>query len=117
MNSPAGLLLVAAVAFAVLNPASRTASEAIAAPPVEAYDPIGSPEERDEASASAGWGDPETARPDGRGLTQLDAYLERLGLDEGVLVIFDRRGKQARSHTRFEQAQAPSGRKVTVLRA
>ncbi len=54
-----------------------------------------------------------------KGLTQLDEYLERLGLDEGVLVIFDRRpeagGTEAR--TRFEPAQAPSGRKVTVLRA
>jgi hypothetical protein len=54
-----------------------------------------------------------------KGLTQLDEYLERLGLEEGVLVIFDRRpeagGTEAR--TRFELAQAPSGRKVTVLRA
>jgi hypothetical protein len=52
------------------------------------------------------------------GLAQLDAYLERLGLGEGVLVIFDRR-KQAggRPQGLFEQAQAPSGRKVTVLRA
>jgi hypothetical protein len=55
-----------------------------------------------------------------RGLEQLDSYLERLGLDEGVLVIFDRRPQHAGSvsaRTRFEQAQAPSGRKVTVLRA
>jgi hypothetical protein len=59
------------------------------------------------------------ADPLTKGLAQLDGYLERLGLDEGVLVIFDRR-KQAgstSSRTRFEQAQAPSGRKVTVLRA
>ncbi|NMO21811.1 ATP-binding protein [Pyxidicoccus fallax] len=54
-----------------------------------------------------------------KGLAQLDEYLERLSLDEGVLVVFDRRREagDADSRTRFEQAQAPSGRKVTVLRA
>jgi len=42
-----------------------------------------------------------------------------LSRDEGVLVIFDRRRESgdADSRTRFEPAQAPSGRKVTVLRA
>jgi hypothetical protein len=56
--------------------------------------------------------------PLAEGLAQLDSYLQRLGLDEGVLVIFDRRRKikQAEPRPRFEQAQAPSGRKVTVLR-
>jgi hypothetical protein len=52
------------------------------------------------------------------GLAQLDTYLERLGLSEGVLVIFDRRqqaGGRAQGH--FEQTQTPSGRKVTLLRA
>jgi hypothetical protein len=54
-----------------------------------------------------------------KGLTQLDEYLERLSLDTGVLVIFDRRRESgdAESRTRFEQAHAPSGRKVVVLRA
>lgn len=54
-----------------------------------------------------------------KGLSQLDEYLERLGLDEGVLVLFDRRKEagDTESRTRFEQAQTPSGRKVTVLRA
>ncbi|MBZ4417902.1 ATP-binding protein [Myxococcus sp. RHSTA-1-4] len=54
-----------------------------------------------------------------KGLAQLDEYLERLSLDEGVLVIFDRRRESgdAESRTRFEQAQAPSGREVVVLRA
>jgi hypothetical protein len=58
------------------------------------------------------------ADPLAEGLAQLDAYLERLGLGEGVLVIFDRR-KQAggRPQSHFEQAQTPSGRKVTLLRA
>lgn len=63
------------------------------------------------------WREGETD-PLNKGLTQLDTYLERLGLDEGVLVIFDRReqAEDARSRTRFEQARAPSGREVTVLR-
>ena len=54
-----------------------------------------------------------------KGLSQLDEYLERLSLDEGVLVLFDRRKEagDTESRTRFEQAQTPSGRKVTVLRA
>jgi hypothetical protein len=54
-----------------------------------------------------------------KGLTQLDGYLERLGLSEGVLVIFDRRDDagDAESRTRFEEALTPSGRRVTVLRA
>jgi hypothetical protein len=57
--------------------------------------------------------------PLAKGLVQLDEYLERLGLDEGVLVIFDRRPEAGgtESRTRFEQAQSPSGRQVTVLRA
>jgi hypothetical protein len=57
--------------------------------------------------------------PLAKGLVQLDGYLERLGLDEGVLVIFDRRASahDVESRTRFEQATAPSGRRVTVLRA
>jgi hypothetical protein len=54
-----------------------------------------------------------------KGLVQLDGYLEQLGLDEGVLVLFDRRKSagDVESRTRFEQAQTPSGRKVTLLRA
>ncbi|WP_305071146.1 ATP-binding protein [Myxococcus sp. RHSTA-1-4] len=54
-----------------------------------------------------------------KGLAQLDEYLTRLGLDEGVLVIFDRRTEAGgtESRTRFEQARSPSGRQVTVLRA
>jgi hypothetical protein len=59
------------------------------------------------------------ADPLPEGLAQLDSYLERLGLNEGVLVIFDRRQEAGTSRPRphFEQTQAPSGRKVTVLRA
>jgi hypothetical protein len=54
-----------------------------------------------------------------KGLTQLDAYLTRLGLDEGGLVIFDRRTEAGdiESRTRFEEARTAAGRRVTVLRA
>ncbi len=57
--------------------------------------------------------------PLARGLTQLDGYLDRLGLDRGVLVVFDRRPEVApiADRTRFEQVNSPSGRPVTVLRA
>jgi hypothetical protein len=53
------------------------------------------------------------------GLAQLDGYLDRLGLDTGILVIFDRRPKapSIAKRTRFEEATSPSGRPVTVLRA
>lgn len=54
-----------------------------------------------------------------QGLRQLDDYLGRLGLTEGVLVIFDCRSAAppVEERTRFEEAQTPSGRRVTVLRA
>ena len=56
------------------------------------------------------------------GLGQLDEYLGRIGLDHGVLVIFDRRSRQPGSEESapvitFEQAQTTHGRAVTVLRA
>ena len=60
-------------------------------------------------------------RPDplARGLEQLDAYLAGLGVDEGVLVIFDRRAgaPSAGDRTRSEEARTASGRRVTVVRA
>ena len=60
-------------------------------------------------------------RPDplDRGLAQLDGYLARLGLDTGVLVLFDRRPEAppAELRTTLEEATTPAGRKVTVLRA
>ncbi|KYF87099.1 hypothetical protein BE18_23205 [Sorangium cellulosum] len=53
-----------------------------------------------------------------KALTQIDAYLDGLSLDTGVVVIFDRRpGADPESGTRFEEALTPSGRRVTVLRA
>ena len=60
-------------------------------------------------------------RPDplARGLLQLDDYLRRLGLDEGVLVLFDRREEagDVEARTRFEETRTASGRAVRVLRA
>ncbi|MBI5491099.1 MAG: ATP-binding protein [Deltaproteobacteria bacterium] len=57
--------------------------------------------------------------PLSRGLEQLDGYLEGLGLDRGVLVIFDRRPDAApiADRTRFEEAVSAKGRAITVLRA
>lgn len=57
--------------------------------------------------------------PLAKGLAQLDSYLTRLGLDHGVLVIFDRRPGAApiAERTAFAEATTPSGRSVTVLRA
>lgn len=52
------------------------------------------------------------------GLTQLDAYLAKLGLSHGVLVIFDARAEAdpVEDRTRFEDTVTASGRRVTVLR-
>ncbi|QIS09605.1 ATP-binding protein [Nocardia arthritidis] len=64
------------------------------------------------------WADHQ-ADPLNDGLTQLDGYLDRLGLDTGTLVIFDRRPTAAPIATRtgFDQAHTPGGRTVTLLRA
>ncbi|WP_188187876.1 AAA family ATPase [Nonomuraea sp. SYSU D8015] len=53
------------------------------------------------------------------GLTQLDRYLDRLDLETGYLVIFDRRPEAApmEDRVRFDQDRTPAGRQVTVLRA
>lgn len=59
-------------------------------------------------------------RPDplAEGLGQLDDYLCRLHLDEGVLVI-DRRSdaEPIDKRTRFDVSETPSGKRVTLLRA
>ncbi|MFT3775670.1 MAG: AAA family ATPase [Minicystis sp.] len=57
--------------------------------------------------------------PKKEGLKQLDAYLERLGLSRGVLVIFDRRreAEGIMKTARFEETVSPAGRKVMLLRA
>jgi hypothetical protein len=53
------------------------------------------------------------------GLVQLDAYMGKLGVSRGVLVIFDARAaaEAVETRTRFEEAVTGSGRNVTVLRA
>jgi hypothetical protein len=60
---------------------------------------------------------PGEKNPLAEGLVQLDGYLERLGLPEGTLVIFDRRPRKRRAapRSRPTKAKTPSGRKVTVL--
>nr|WP_322760045.1 ATP-binding protein [Frankia sp. Cr2] len=57
--------------------------------------------------------------PLGRGLTQLDGYLDRLGLDRGTLVVFDRRPDAApiAERTTITEVASPSGRTITLLRA
>ncbi|MBI4700936.1 MAG: ATP-binding protein [Deltaproteobacteria bacterium] len=54
-----------------------------------------------------------------RGIGQLDEYLDRLGLETGVLVVFDRRPEAGpiAERTRFERATSPKGRPVVLLRA
>lgn len=53
------------------------------------------------------------------GLTQLDNYLNRLELETGVLAIFDCRPEAAPipERTHFSEVIAPSGRRITLLRA
>jgi DNA polymerase III delta prime subunit len=64
------------------------------------------------------WAD---GKPDplAKGLAQLDGYLDRLSLDTGALVLFDRREAAAAidARTRRETATTPAGRTVKVLRA
>jgi hypothetical protein len=57
--------------------------------------------------------------PLSEGLAQLDGYLERLGLDTGTLVIFDRRPDALSRHRKPELAKqlTPGGREVTLLNA
>jgi hypothetical protein len=56
--------------------------------------------------------------PLAKGLVQLDGHLERLGLDRGVLVLFDRRPGRTSlpDRVRFDEATSPSGRPVRILR-
>jgi hypothetical protein len=63
------------------------------------------------------WAD-KKADPLAQGLKQLENYLDRLGLQEGVLVLFDRRSKGVpfEERGRFEEASTAKGYRVTVLR-
>jgi hypothetical protein len=60
-----------------------------------------------------------SGNPLAEGLTQLDGYLSRSGLDAGYLLIFDRRPAVVRQEIqpRFTQETTASGRAVTVLLA
>ena len=58
------------------------------------------------------------------GLAQLDGYLERLGLDQGTLVVFDRRKRAAAEENadgasaaepRVEASRTAKGRAVRVI--
>lgn len=62
---------------------------------------------------------PKKKDPLEKGLVQLEAYLDRLGLDHGRLVLFDRRPEAPpiEERTIFEQARTPKGYAVHVLRA
>lgn len=57
--------------------------------------------------------------PQPEGLAQLDRYLDRLGLNTGTLVIFDRRpsAPPLPERTGLDTARTPAGRRVTLLRA
>jgi hypothetical protein len=60
-------------------------------------------------------------RPDplAAGLSQLDGYLDGLGLPTGWLVIFDERSQAepTATRTRREKARSPVGREITVVYA
>ena len=62
-----------------------------------------------------------TGKPDPltEGLTQLDNYLDRLTLNTGTLVIFDRRPQAppVAERTTFHQTTTPTGHPITLLRA
>jgi hypothetical protein len=60
-----------------------------------------------------------TGDPLAEGLVQLDGYLDRLGLDTGTLLIFDRRPSAVKKHPdpTFSAEHTPAGREVTLLRA
>jgi hypothetical protein len=62
---------------------------------------------------------PGKADPLKAGLKQLDGYLDRLRLDTGTLIIFDRRPAVPgiTDRTRLSEETTPGGRTITLLRA
>lgn len=58
------------------------------------------------------------ADPVTEGLGQLDAYLDRLGLDTGILAVFDRRpgAEPIDQRTSISHTTSPAGRTVTLFR-
>ncbi|MGI5167828.1 hypothetical protein ACQEU3_26105 [Spirillospora sp. CA-253888] len=61
----------------------------------------------------------ESGDPVADGLSRLDGHLDRLGLDTGTLVVFDRRSDAppVSDRTRLEEVGTSEGRKVAVLHA
>jgi hypothetical protein len=59
------------------------------------------------------------ADPLAEGLDQLDRYLDRLGLDTGTHIIFDRRPELPPVHQRtgITETHTASGKKITLVRA
>jgi hypothetical protein len=57
--------------------------------------------------------------PLAEGLEQLDSYLDRLGLDVGTLIIFDRRPELPPLHERISitETHTSSGKQITLVRA
>ncbi len=53
------------------------------------------------------------------GLKQIDAYLDKLKLDTGILVIFDRRknAKSVHKRVKLKQQKTPGKKTITLLRA
>lgn len=60
---------------------------------------------------------PGRSDPLDEGLRQLDLYLDRLGVDHGTLVVFDRRPDAPPLVERTTDTVSPTGRPVTLLRA
>ncbi|HEX6469008.1 MAG TPA: hypothetical protein VF069_07915, partial [Streptosporangiaceae bacterium] len=62
---------------------------------------------------------PGQADPLADGLNQLDRYLDRLGLDAGTLIVFDRRPTAPPVHERtsITEAHTLTGKKITLVRA
>ena len=62
---------------------------------------------------------PRKADPLAQGLAQLDGYLDRLGLDTGTLIIFDRRPDAApvTERTAITRVDSPADRAIILLRA
>jgi hypothetical protein len=50
-----------------------------------------------------------------KGLAQLDDYLKTLGLNRGMLVLFDARAKLAKQKVRYEDVVTKNGRNVRVM--
>lgn len=79
--------------------------------------PYGDRQMQQEALELKAWA--QGTEPLAQGLKQLDRYLDRLRLDTGTLIIFDRRknAPDITERTAFSKETSPSGREITLLRA